>query len=127
MSPFRPILAWLCSALMLFAGIRLQEQSTCAREPAGKVTGACCVSACRCCQQPNGASACACDHGRHPRPQPTAPAPHPEQAIEPQPDQPPMLGDAEPEPASRWQVEAGLPIGLLPQISRQKALSIWLC
>lgn len=126
----RSILAWLCGVLMLISGMPLGAQVACEHDaPAvhGGVVAGCCDVRCCCCQRSGDQKTCHCDKGEHPAPQPAAPAPHQEQATEPKSTWRPLPPATLPACEPQILEDAGLPIGLLPQLSRQKALSVWLC
>ena len=127
-SPLRRCLLWVCCALMLLAGAPAIPPAGCAADgydDAGESSG-CCAAQC-CCERPvEHADTCPCRDTRHPAPVPPTSGPRLDAAVPPEPHHQPRHEHAPRAPPVAV-VHAGLPIGLLPRISRQKALSVWRC
>jgi len=130
-----PFLVWLCCALTLVLGLPVRGQATCGGDgnaaanatATAPATPSCCLVDCHCGHAVDAAAACDCGDQRAPAPEPAAPAPHQEPATTPEPLALPAFAVPAPASAPRLRAAAGLPIGLLPHVSRQKALSVWSC
>lgn len=133
MSSSRPFLIWLCCALVLWTGVPLPAQTACnsvdrAASVSGDVAEACCVDRCDCCSQVDGLVG-KCDCGRQlPEREPATPTRCSPQFAIPAPAWPCPSAVVVPQPSNRGRgMAVAVPIGLLPRISRQKALSVWNC
>ncbi|MCB9884100.1 MAG: hypothetical protein H6838_01340 [Planctomycetes bacterium] len=142
----RPFLIWLCCVLVLWAGLPLPGQGaddsatqrSCQREQsvASAVTATpvvereaaphCCGAECHCLERGGVERACDCKSPR-PEPAPVAPAPRLVQAL--LLDEPTAWTTCSLPPVPQPErVGAVRPTaGLLPHVSRQKALSVWNC
>lgn len=128
MSHSRTFLIWLCSALTSVAGVRVEVQAPCNQAGVrGVEQPSCCLTDCACGHGADSAPQCDCDREQAPAREPALPAPRPEQPLAPEPSDMPVLATPVHHPSPHPRVAAGLPIGLLPLVSRQEALSVWSC
>lgn len=125
MTACRSFLVWLCCALVVLASAPRHGKAACERRAAGAPS--CCGEHCHCGDAPGSADACDCGGTRAPAREPVAPAPPVGKLLAPAPSWQPLQPVVEPEPRPAPHAEPGLPIGLLPRVSRQKALSVWRC
>lgn len=132
-----PFLIWLCCALTLVVGLPVRGQAPCrAGKDAPTSLSAtssegrsCCLTDCHCGHEVDRTAACGCEDERSPTPAPAAAGPRPEQAQEPEPLWLPKLTSRQCacDHAPRLRTDVGVAVGLLPHVSRQKALSVWSC
>lgn len=134
MSRSHQFVTWLCCLLVLWTGVPLRSHSPCDDVAAGTAlevvqageARSCCSFDCHCCERDGGVQACECRSG-DPTPNPAATPPHTEPIALPEAGDVPKRQEVVPPPRLQPCLATTLPIGLLPRVSRQKALSVWNC